>query len=166
MILAKKNHNLIYGGGCVGLMGEIARTMHEFGGKVTGVIPQRLNQNGICYEKCDELIVTKDMRERKQKMDEVSDAFIALPGGFGTLEEISEMITGRQLGYHNKALVFLNTNNFYSPLIGFFEQMYRFNFASPEGRNVYYVSDKPEECVEYIETFVPAAIPDKYVRKV
>jgi len=165
-ILAEKNHNLIYGGGCVGLMGEIARTMHEFGGKVTGVIPQRLNQNGICYENCDELVVTKDMRERKQKMDEISDGFIALPGGFGTLEEISEMITGKQLGYHNKSLVFLNVNNFYSPLIGFFEQMYSYNFASAENRNLYYVSDKPGECVEYIENFVPETIPEKYVRKV
>ncbi|OGI02079.1 MAG: Rossman fold protein, TIGR00730 family [Candidatus Melainabacteria bacterium GWF2_37_15] len=164
--IASKQHRLVFGVGCVGLMGELARTMHDFGGHVTGVIPHRLNVPGICYENCDELIVTKDMRKRKHKMDEVSDGFIALPGGFGTLEEISEMITGKQLGFHNKPLVFLNTNNFYSPLIDFFEQMYAYNFAKPESRSLYFVSDKPEACIEYIEKFIPEEISEKYERKV
>lgn len=165
-IMARKKHNLVFGGGCVGLMGELARTMHNFGGMVTGVIPYRLNVEGVCYENCDELIVTKDMRERKHKMDEISDGFIALPGGFGTLEEISEMITGKQLGFHNKPLVFLNTNNFYSPLIDFFEQIYAHNFAAQDARGLYHITEKPEECIEYIEDFVPLTISDKYVRKV
>lgn len=164
--LAKRKHNLVFGAGCVGLMGELARTIHEFGGKITGVMPDRIYQAGVCYENCDELYITKDMRDRKQKMDELSDGFIALPGGFGTLEEISEMITGRQLGYHNKPLVFLNTNNFYSPLIDFFEQMYKYNFATPDTKNMYYISNHPEECVEYIENFVPDELPEKYERKV
>lgn len=165
-ILSAKKYNLVFGGGCVGLMGELARTVHSYGGKVTGVIPQRLNVEGICYENCDELIVTKDMRERKQKMDEISDGFIALPGGFGTLEEISEMITGKQLGFHNKPLVFLNINNFYSPLMNFFEQIYTYNFAAQDSKNLFYVTDKPEECITYIENHVPAKLSEKYVKKV
>lgn len=164
-LMAKKGYNLVFGGGCVGLMGELARTTHDFGGHVTGVIPHRLNVDGICYEACDELILTRDMRERKHKMDEISDAFITLPGGFGTLEEISEMITGKQLGFHNKPLVFLNTNEFYTPLIEFFEHIYQYNFATPDVRKLYYVTDSPEDCFEYIENFVAEAISDKYERK-
>lgn len=164
-IMAHKGHNLVYGAGCIGLMGEIARTLHAHGGTVTGIIPDRLNVDGVCYENCDKLIITKDMRERKHKMDELSDGFIALPGGFGTLEEISEMITGKQLGFHNKPLALLNTNNFYSPLIGFFEQMYSQKFAKDECRSLYFVSDKPEECLGYIENYVPKAISEKYDTK-
>lgn len=165
VLVAGRKMGLVFGGGAVGLMGELARTMHEHGGRVTGVIPERLNIDGVRYEMCDEFIVTRDMRERKKKMDELSDAFIALPGGFGTLEEISEMITGRQLGFHNKPLVFLNTNNFYTHLIEFFEEMYGSRFAHPKNRDLYFISSEPTECLEYLDGYIPQKIPAKYKRK-
>jgi uncharacterized protein (TIGR00730 family) len=164
--MAKKGHKLVYGGGCIGLMGEMARTMHHFGGFVRGIIPERLNIQGVCYDAADELIVTKDMRDRKALMEDHSDAFIALPGGFGTLEEISEIITGKQLGFHNKPAVILNIDGFYNPLIEFFENIYGFKFSKPAFRDSYLVTASIDEGLEYIETYIPSEQTEKYYFKV
>jgi uncharacterized protein (TIGR00730 family) len=127
--LATRNHALMYGGGAVGLMGVLARAAHEAGGHVTGVIPSKLqNREGIAYD-ADELIVTETMRERKRIMFSKSDAFIVLPGGFGTLEEFMEVLTLKQLGYHDHPIVLLNVHGFFDTLISFFEELQEGRFT-------------------------------------
>jgi uncharacterized protein (TIGR00730 family) len=163
-LIAAGNHTLVYGGASIGLMGEIARTAHQFGGKVVGVIPEGIKNMGIAYEAADEFIITKDLRERKSVMESYSDAFIALPGGFGTLEEILEMITLKQLNFHNKPLVFLNINEFYNPLFELFEHIYKSRFAKNECKNLYFIANDPKSAIKYIEEYIPTAIPDKICR--
>ena len=160
-LMAQRSHTLVYGGGCLGLMGEIARTMHHNRGKVIGIIPEGLRLKEVCYEQADELIVTKDMRERKGLMDLRSDAFITLPGGFGTLEEITEMITSRQLGFHRKPLVIINTNRFYDPMIALFEQIYEQKFAKTELKDAYYVTSNIVDALKFIEEYTPVDIASK-----
>ncbi|MDD3012265.1 MAG: TIGR00730 family Rossman fold protein [Candidatus Gastranaerophilales bacterium] len=160
-LVAAENHTLVYGGASVGLMGEIAKTAHSFGGKVVGVIPKGIKNMGVAYEAADEFIVTKDLRERKSIMETFSDAFIALPGGFGTLEEMLEMITLKQLNFHNKPLVFLNINDFYKPLFDLFEHVYNSRFANSKCRNLYYIASDPKSAIKYIEDYIPEEISQK-----
>jgi len=121
--LAEQGHALIYGGGAVGLMGVLARAAHEAGGHVTGVIPAKLqDREGIAYD-ADDLVVTDTMRERKRIMYARADAFVALPGGFGTLEEFMEVLTLKQLGYHDRPLLLLNPNGFFDTLLTFFGEL-------------------------------------------
>ena len=119
------------------------------------MIPDSLNFPGIVYEECDELIATRTMRERKAIMEQRSFAFIALPGGFGTLEEILEIITLKQLGYHNKPVVLLNINGFYDSLIAQFEETAAQNFAVPEALGLLRVCTTSAEALEYIENYKP-----------
>ena len=163
-LMAQRGHTLVYGGACVGLMGELARTIHHNNGKVTGVIPKKIKikKKGICYEHADKLIITEDMRERKATMESLSDAFIALPGGFGTLEEVSEIITAKQLGFHDKPVIILNTAGYYDPLIEFFDHVYKFKFSQPESRDSYYITSDIEDCIKYIEKYIPKFFPVKF----
>lgn len=161
-LIGQGGHDFVFGGGCVGLMGEVARNAKLHGSRVYGVIPEKLNQYKICYEGCDELIVTQNMRDRKQTMDELSDGFIALPGGFGTLEEISEMITGKQLGFHKKPIVILDVDNFYAPLFEFFDNMCSEKFAKENCKALYSVTSSPEDAVTYLEKYTPSDIPLKW----
>ncbi|MFZ7104820.1 MAG: TIGR00730 family Rossman fold protein [Peptococcaceae bacterium] len=153
--IARRGMGLIFGGGIVGLMGETAKAVHEMGGHVIGVIPEALNQKGIVYEQCDELIVTDDLRRRKAVMDERADGFIALPGGFGTLEELLEIITLKQLKYHNKPIVILNINHFYEGLLDVFENIIKLKFAKVDCRDLYFVAGDVREALEYLEGYVP-----------
>lgn len=152
---------LLYGGGMRGLMGATATAAHDMGGKVIGVIPEALNQKGIVYETCDELIVTKDIRERKSFMDARSDAFIALPGGFGTLEELLEIITLKQLKYHNKPIVILNINSYYDSLLKQFDSIVDQSFAHHESSLLYHVLPNVKEALDYIESYKPTEFEDK-----
>lgn len=161
-LMAKRGHALVYGGAKIGLMGELARTIHHNKGKVIGIMPQEIRNKGICYEMADELIITKDIQERKEILSAKSDAFVALPGGFGTLDEISEMITLKQIGAHDKPLVFLNINNYYDPLVSFFENMYDFKFSKSDYRDSYYVTDNMEDCIRYIEEYIPTNFAEKF----
>jgi uncharacterized protein (TIGR00730 family) len=137
--MAQHRWPLIYGGGSVGLMGEIARAVHEYHGYVVGVIPQALLDREVGYHASDELIVTETMRQRKQTMDDRADAFVTLPGGFGTLEELLEIITHRQLGYHDKPIIIVNLNNFYDPLLQQFEEIFAQQFTDQRHRRLYQV---------------------------
>jgi len=148
--IAKKGATLVYGGGNVGLMGKVARSAQAHGAKVIGVIPERLVEREVVHRECDELIITKTMRERKAIMDEKSEAFIALAGGFGTLDEIMEAITIRQLGFHQKPIVFLNSDGFYNHLLSFFEQLYNEGFASRKMTNHYQVAETVEEALSIV----------------
>lgn len=153
--IAEKKFNLIYGGSNVGLMNAIAVNAKQNGAKVIGVIPEKILEKGLGSDTIDELIVTKDMHSRKAKLEEMADAFIAMPGGFGTLEELAEVITLRQLEYHYKPIVILNHNNFYDKLIEFFEVLYSEKFAKKEYREVYFVTDDIEKALDYIINYKP-----------
>ena len=164
--MAKKGKALIFGGGTTGLMGACARGVHGAGGTVIGVIPEALNEKGIVYESCDELVVTKGMRERKGIMDERADAFIALPGGFGTIEEIMEIITLKQLRYHAKPVVILNTKGYYTPLLEMLREVVEQNFAKPECMELFFVADTPEAALEYIDSYTPEACSQRWLTDV
>ena len=111
--IAKNNYDMVYGGTVVGMMGVIANNALQNGSEVIGVIPERIESFGLKHPKLAKVIVTKDMRERKATMEKYSDAFVAAPGGFGTFEEIFEIIVAKQLNYHNKPIIFLNFDNYY-----------------------------------------------------
>lgn len=164
--IAESGDAMIYGGGLVGLMGASAKAVHEHGGRVVGVIPKALNIKGIVYETCDELIITEGMRERKAVMDMRANAFIALPGGFGTVEELLEIITLKQLHYHNKPIVILNINGFYDKLIEQFDMFVEQRFAKAECRKLYFVTDNASAAMEHIDSYVPQQYGDKWLTDV
>ena len=110
---------------------------------------------GVHTDECVELFITPCMRSRKAKMDELSDAVVALAGGFGTLEELSEMIVQKQLGYNNKPIVILNTNGFYDKLIEFFDEIITQKFARDTAKKLYFIANTPEEAIEYIKNYQP-----------
>jgi len=149
--MARRGHTLVYGGGNVGLMGALALAVQGAGGRVVGVIPHVLRRRELALESCDELIVTRTMHERKAMMAHRADAFIALPGGFGTFEEILEVITHRQLGLHGKPCILVNLNNYYSGLIEQFERAIAESFASSEHRRNYRVAMSVEEALAEAE---------------
>lgn len=153
--IAENSDILLYGGGLLGLMGAVAKAVHDNIGKVIGVIPKALNLKGVVYETCDELIITEGMRERKAVMDTKSDVFIALPGGYGTLDELLEIINLKQLKYHNKPIVILNINNFYDEILKQFEHIINQQFAKPEYKKLYFVTSNIQEALEYIESYKP-----------
>jgi len=159
---AQLGWRMVFGGGTQGLMGAVARGVHECGGHVTAIIPRSLNRAGIVYETADEIIVTETLRERKQLMDDRADAFVALPGGFGTLEELIEVVTLKQLRYHHRAIAVLNTAGFYDPLMAFVETQIRGGFVRAENRNLFGVFPDPGELVAYLRTYTPDAVSDKY----
>jgi uncharacterized protein (TIGR00730 family) len=156
-MMAQRHITLVYGGGQIGLMGAVARAVHTHGGRVVGVIPHYLRRLEIAYEAADELVVAPDLRERKAIMEERAEAFLALPGGFGTLEEVLEILTLKQLGRHAKPIVFLNADGFFDPLLAQFARLYRDGFTKPAYRDFYFVAAKPEEAFAYLEAY---AAPD------
>ena len=116
-------------------------------------MPEKLKEMDVFSDYCDEFYVTPCMRSRKAKMDEMSDAVVALPGGFGTLEELSEMIVQKQLGYNQKAIVILNTNGFYDNLLKFFDDIIQQKFANKKTENLYYIANTPQDAVEYLKNY-------------
>ena len=131
-ILARNGIGLVYGGGGVGIMGALAHSVHKHGGEVTGIIPKFLMSRERALHGTHELIVTGDMHERKQKMFELADAFVALPGGIGTLEELVEQITWVQLGRHKKPILLANINGFWDPLCALLDHMKTLEFIRSE----------------------------------
>lgn len=129
--LAEAGVRLVYGGGSVGLMGRIARSVLEHGGAVTGIIPQFLADREVMLKDADDLVVTADMHERKRMMFERSDAFVAMPGGIGTLEEVVEMMTWAQLGQHDKPIALLDVGGFWRPLVDLLDHMRAEAFIRP-----------------------------------
>jgi uncharacterized protein (TIGR00730 family) len=127
-ILAKNGVRLVYGGGSVGLMGALAKSVVEHGGSVTGIIPDFLTEREFMFQGAQEMIVTRDMHERKRLMFERADAFVALPGGIGTLEETVEQMTWAQLGRHKKPILLANVEGFWEPLCALIEHMTTMQF--------------------------------------
>ena len=155
-LLAKHGRTLVWGGGSVGMMGAVAHAVQQHGGQVVGVIPQFMIDKELAFETADELIVTQTMRQRKQTMEDRSDYFIVLPGGFGTLEEFFEILTLRILDCHDKRIFIVNSHGFYDKLLGFIEQLYEQQFAGQKYRSCYEVVDSPETAMAMIAQQVEA----------
>ena len=163
-LIGKGNHTLINGGANVGLMETITISAGKNGAKTIGVIPERLMGRSLASDNSHEVIVTKDMKERKAKMHDISDVFIALPGGFGTLEEILEVITLKQLSYHSKAIIFINTNNFFDFLFKQFEISYKEMFAKNIYRNLYFVAKDSQDALDYAKKYNPVELDSKWFK--
>jgi uncharacterized protein (TIGR00730 family) len=161
--LAARGDTLVYGGASVGLMGELARAATAAGGRVVGVIPQSLVDREVAYREADELVVTTSLRDRKAEMERLSDAFVALPGGFGTLEEVIEILTLRLLELHDKPVVFANIAGFYDPLLALFERLYDARFARPESRASYIVAADIDDVFTAIDAYVAPDLPSKWL---
>ena len=155
--IAGAGWNLVYGGNCIGMMGVLADAVRAAGAKVIGITPQLLVDKGIADTKCDELIVTSGMRERKALMEQRGDAFIAMPGGIGTLEEIFEIVVGRHLGLHNKPIVLLNIEDFYRPLIQMLEHGRQTRFIRATVAELLFVADSVDAAIAYLQTTSPPA---------
>ncbi|EGF90343.1 putative lysine decarboxylase family protein [Asticcacaulis biprosthecium C19] len=142
-VLAGAGLRLVYGGGGVGLMGETARAVHDAGGKVLGIMPQFLRSREIVYDDVETRMVT-NMHERKMMMFEESDAFIVLPGGVGTLEEVIELMSWRRLDLHKKPVIFLNVNGFWDPFFALIDHTLATEFTPTSFRNTYHSVDTVE----------------------
>lgn len=154
-LLAKSSIRLVYGGGNIGLMGCVADAVMESGGKVTGVIPAFLMQKEVGHRGITDLEVVDSMHQRKQRMADLADAFVALPGGWGTLEELSEILTWKQLGLITQPVVILNTNNFFDPLLEQMRLMVKEGFLQAGYFNSLKVEKTPEKIVSLLTAQKP-----------
>ena len=151
--MVQNGYGLVYGGTKVGCMGQVASAVLHNGGRAIGVIPQLIYDKGLSNPNLAETIITKDMRERKATMEAHSDVFIAIPGGFGTFEEIFEIMVAKQLGYHKKPVIFLNLDDYYNPLFQMFENVYREKFAKEETRELYHIVNSVDEVFDYLQSY-------------
>lgn len=153
---------LVYGGSNRGLMAVVANAVLEAGGDAIGVIPRALKDKEVAHESLTDLHVVESMHERKAKMAELSNAFVAIPGGLGTLEELFEIMTWGQLGFHSKPFGILNVSGFYDPLIRFLDHLVDESFVQDEHRRMLAVSDSPVELLTALEHYVPPRL-DKWL---
>lgn len=145
-LLAEHGCTLVYGGGDIGLMGVLARSVHEHGGRVIGIIPHALRGvEGVAYETADELVMTDTMSARKMLMYERADLFVALPGGLGTLEEFLEIVTLRKLGYHDRPVFLINPDGFYDTLLSFFSELESGRFMDAAQPALFETFEQPDE---------------------
>jgi uncharacterized protein (TIGR00730 family) len=156
-LLAERRIELVYGGGNVGLMGAIADSVLQKNGRVTGVIPQALLDRELGHQGIQDLRVVGSMHQRKALMADLSDGFIALPGGLGTLEEFCEVLTWSQLGLQEKPCGLLNVENYYQPLLSLLDHAVEEGFVMPENRKLVLAHDEPEDLLESLLAFRPSA---------
>lgn len=156
--MAERGIGLVFGGGSVGLMGEVANAVLDHGGQVVGIIPKFLVRREHALKRA-EIVVTQDMHERKQLMFEHADAFVALPGGVGTLEELVEQMTWAQLGQHKKPILIANINGFWDPLCALLDHMEAMQFIRPGLAVPYLVADRVEDILPKL-TAMSAATPE------
>ena len=161
-LIAAGGYELVYGGGNLGLMGALASAVKGGGGRIISVNLELFVQKGINYDAADELIVSPSMNKRKRIMAESSDAFIALPGGLGTLEELAEVITLKQLHFHSKPIVILNINGYYDHLLYWVENSFHEMFVKEKYRSIYHVTDDPADALVYIEGYESVELPVKW----
>lgn len=147
LLLARAKMDVVYGGGGIGLMGRLADAVLENGGKITGVIPSFMKDEGWDHNAVNEMIITSDMGERKKRMFEMADAVVALPGGVGTLEELTEAMTLKQLGLYKGPIIILNTLNFYKSFIDFMEHMVSGNFLRYEHKGMWEIAATAEDVI-------------------
>ncbi|EJL61977.1 LOG family protein [Flavobacterium sp. CF136] len=156
--LAKQNIELVYGGANVGLMGAVADGCLNEGGKVIGVLPDFLRSKEIAHTGLTELILVESMHERKTKMNDLCDGVIALPGGFGTLDELFEMITWAQLGLHKKPIAILNINGFYDSLLELMQTMTDKGLLKEVNQKMLLVSDDIEDLLDKMKNYIPPTV--------
>jgi uncharacterized protein (TIGR00730 family) len=154
-LLAREKIDLVYGGGMVGLMGIVADAVLKHGGHVIGVIPEKLVIKEVVHETLPDLRVVKDMHERKALMAELADGFIALPGGYGTFEELFEVLAWAQLGWHPKPFGLLNVADFYTPLLTFLDHTREEGFIRPQHRKLVLVADEAEGLLQQLRQYRP-----------
>ena len=159
-ILAKNGIGLIYGGGAIGIMGELSRAVLDNGGEATGIIPEFLVAREHAKDSANGLIVTRDMHERKRRMFEMADAFVALPGGVGTLEEIVEQMTWVQLGRHAKPILLANIQGFWEPLCALLDHMKRLDFIRGDLSFDLLVADKVDDILPMLQKAADAVPAD------
>lgn len=157
-VLVKENLRLIYGGGNIGIMGEIANTVLQYNGEVTGVIPEDLVAREVALKDVTELIIVDSMHERKAKMQELSDGFIAMSGGIGTLEEFFEIWTWAQLGIHSKPVGILNIDGYYDLLIEFIYNSVKNEFVNENNLKMIVIDSDPENLIRKMKDFKPPEV--------
>lgn len=152
-VMAKRGHNLVYGGGANGLMGAAARGVVKGGGKVIGVAPSFFKVDGVLFENCSEFIYTDTMRQRKAIMEERADAFIAVPGGIGTFDELFEILSLKQLGRHNKPVTVYNVNKYFDGFKKMLETAVSEHFMTVESSKMVHIFEDSYKLLEYIESY-------------
>ena len=150
-MMASRGHGMVFGGGATGLMGAAVRGLTEKGGNSIGVAPRFFDQPGVLFENCTEFIFTDTMRQRKQHMEDLSDAFIIVPGGIGTFEEFFEILTLKQLGRHDKPIAVFNINHYYDDIENIIKKASDEGFLKKIHLDIFKVSDNAEELLDYIE---------------
>ncbi len=156
--LARRGIALVYGGGSIGLMGAIADAALGEGGEVIGVIPRALQLRELAHPRLSALHVVGSMHERKARMAEMADAFVALPGGMGTLEEFAEVLTWAQLGLHRRPCGLLDVAGYYDPLVDFFDRAVVLGFVRPEHRRIVLIEREPEALLDALAAYEPPAV--------
>ncbi len=165
ILLGRRGYNLVFGGGTVGLMGACARGFHKENRKVISVIPEFLKLPGVYYEESDEVYVTESVRKRKRIMEDLSEGFLVLPGGYGTYEELMEIVTLKQLGRHKKPVAVVNSFGFYNKLQGIFRDLVKENFTQEKYLELCYFADNEEKAVEYVVNYQFKEIEPKWGKK-
>ncbi|MGM0218619.1 TIGR00730 family Rossman fold protein [Enterococcus sp. AZ126] len=156
--MSQNGYDLVYGGGNVGLMGILADTVIEKGGKVIGIMPSFLLERELAHQHITEMHEVRDMHERKRKMIDLADCYLALPGGPGTLEEISEVVSWGRVGEHQNPCIFFNVDGYYDLLADFFDKMVADGFLTQTDREKVFFSNSLEEIQQFIDTYTPPTI--------
>ena len=151
LAIARRGHGLVFGGGSGGLMGAVARGADKGGGRIISIAPSFFDIDGIIYPQCTEYIFTETMRERKQRMEDLSGAFIITPGGIGTLDEFFEIFTLRQLARHKKPIAILNTDGYYNDLLAMLKHTADLSFMDNRNFELFHASESPESILDYVE---------------
>ena len=158
--LAQRGHTLLFGGGARGLMGAVARGCASAGGRIIGVAPRFFDQEGVLYPGCTEMIFTDTMRQRKQILEDRSDACAAAPGGIGTFDELFEILTLKQLGRHGKPILLLNFEDYYAPLLALLENAIRQGFMTEQCRGLWAAFSQPGAALDWLEAGGGREAPD------
>lgn len=164
--MAKRGHSLVFGGGDDGMMGAVARGVHENGGYIVGIAPSFFNVDGVLFEHCNEMIRPATMRERKKMLDEMSQAFIVTPGGIGTYEEFYEILSSKQLGRHGKAIAILNVNGYYDKLFEMMKHTAEQKFMKDAVFSLYSVFTSVNELLDYLEGYKDEIVNPSYTRHI
>ncbi len=153
--LAQRGHTLIYGGANVGMMRVMAQNAKKVGAAIIGIIPKFFDEKGLTLEQIDHIYYVNSLAQRKQEIIRLSEAFVALPGGFGTLDELLEVIVLKQIDQLHSPIVILNSFGFFDKLLEQFEIIYEQNFAKPQFRDIYFVTQDIDQAFDYIENYTP-----------
>ena len=157
-VFAARNITLVYGGGSVGLMGVLARSVVDLGGEVIGVIPKAIAEMEVAYTDLQDLRIVEDMHSRKKMMADLADAFIALPGGLGTIEELMEILTWSQLGFHQKPSGILNIDGFFDSMLEFLDRLAKDEFIAPEHKSMLMVARSAEGLLNQFSIYTPPKV--------